>query len=261
MTFFHAIILGIVEGLTEFIPISSSGHLIVTHHFVGITSQDLAVDAVLQMGTIVAVAIYFWKDILNLARNFFRVLTKKEVEQKDKTMLFAIILGTIPAVLFGLLLQKSMETVFRDNHLVAYSLIAGSVLMYFAEKYRKENQELSLWSGIKIGLFQCLALVPGVSRSGATISGGLFAGLTRSEATRFSFLLSFPIIVGAGLKEMLGLFKTGLVMTAPFAVGTLTAFLVGLLCIHGLMKYLRNHSLSIFIWYRIVFAILILVLL
>lgn len=261
MTFFHAIALGIVEGLTEFVPISSSGHLIVTHHFIGVTSQDLAVDAVLQMGTIFAVAIYFWKDLWKLACDFFRVLRKKEVAEKDKTMLYAIILGTVPAIIFGLLLQKSMETIFRDSHLVAYALIAGSVLMFFAEKFRTENKELTLWSGIKIGFFQCLALVPGVSRSGATISGGLFQGLTRSEATRFSFLLSFPIIVGAGLKEMVSLAKTGIVMTAPFAVGIVTSFLVGLACIYALMKYLKNHSLSIFIWYRIFFAVLILVLL
>ena len=261
MTFFHAILLGIVQGFTEFVPISSSGHLILAHHFIGVTAQDLAVDAVLQFGTILAVAIYFWNDLWNLFLTFVSLIKRKEVEQKDKTMLYAVVLGTIPAIVFGLLLQKSMETLFRNTDLVAYALIAGSALMFFAEKFRSENKTLSLKSGIKIGFFQCLALVPGVSRSGATISGGLLQGLTRAEATRFSFLLSFPIIVGAGLKEMIPLFKSGVVMTAPFTVGFVTAFLVGLACIHGLMKYLKNHSLLIFIWYRIVFAVLILVLL
>jgi undecaprenyl-diphosphatase len=258
MSFFHALILGITEGLTEFIPVSSSGHLVIVHHFLGATSQDLAIDSVLQLGTILAVLVYFWSDLWRVLMTFFKVVLRKPAEAKDKILLYGIILGTIPAVVLGLLLEKKMETVFRNVHLVAWALIFGSVVMFFAERFKRQNKILTTKSGFMIGLYQCLALIPGVSRSGATISGGLFEGLTREDATRFSFLLSFPIIAGAGIKEFLSLLKTGIVFTASFGVGFVTAFIVGLAGIHFLIKYLRNHSLDIFVWYRILVAVAIL---
>lgn len=261
MNIFHGIILGIVQGLTEFIPVSSSGHLILVRQFLGIVgTNDLAVDAVLQLATILAVVVYFRKDILDMCVTFFRIVSRKEVEVQKSSLVYAVIVGTIPALVLGLLLEKKMDTLFRDVHLVAYALIAGSVLMFFAEKSARQLSALTPKKGFVIGLFQSLALVPGVSRSGATISGGLFQGLTRSEATRFSFLLSFPIIMGSGLKKLFELITVGEFMSAPLGVSFLCAFIVGLIAIHYLLKYLNRHSLSVFIWYRIVLAILILAL-
>lgn len=261
MSFIHAIILGLVEGLTEFIPVSSSGHLVVAHHFLGATGNDLAVDAVIQMGTILAVLVYFWKDLWKILFDFCRIIAKKPVEAKDRTMVWAIIIGTIPAVIFGLLLEKTAATIFRNVHLVAYALIAGSILMYFADRYMRRHPQkrpLSLRSGIIVGFFQCLAIIPGVSRSGATISGGFFQDMSREEATRFSFLLSFPIIFGAGLKELLDLHKTSFVFSTPFLLSIVVAFAVGLWSISFLLKYLRTHDLNIFVWYRVLIAVIIL---
>ncbi len=266
MPLIQGIILGLVQGLTEFIPVSSSGHLVLTHALFGAGSSDLAFDATLQLATVLAVLVYFWKDLLSIALNFFRIILKKEVSQKDKTMVWALLLGTIPAVVFGLLLESKMETVFRNTSLVAGALLFGSALMYFAERffYRgltsvEKGKELTILSGITIGLYQCLALIPGVSRSGATISGGLFQGLSREDATRFSFLLSFPIIFGSGLKQFIGLAGTGSALTFSLLVSFLVAFITGYFAIRFLISYLKNHSLNVFIWYRVILAVVILI--
>ncbi len=261
MSLFQGIILGIVQGLTEFIPVSSSGHLIIAHHLLGTNTSDLAVDAVLQLATILAVGVYFRKDLWSVSVNFLKLITRKPIAPVEKTLLTALIVGTIPAVILGLLLEKYIESVFRSTTLVALALIGGSFLMYIAEKTYRQSRTVSVLSGLKIGLYQCLALVPGVSRSGATISGGLIAGLSREQAVRFSFLLSFPIILGSGLKKLLDLIKAGGAFTLPLGVSFVVSFVVGLICIHYLLKYLRGHSLSIFIWYRVILAIILLVLL
>lgn len=256
MNYFEAIVLGIVQGLTEFVPISSSGHLILVHKIFGETGLDLTVDAILQLASILAVLIYFRTDIIRVVRTLFKHISGKGVEQGDKDLLFAIILGTLPALILGVLLESKMETLFRNVHLVAYALIAGSLLMFFAERYALQNRSLNAKRGIFIGLFQALALIPGVSRSGATISGGLLAGLNREEATRFSFVLSFPIIVGAGLKKFLDLSVSGTLFDigGPLILSFILSFLFGLLSIDLLLKYLRNHKLNIFVWYRLILA-------
>lgn len=271
MPLIQGIILGLVQGLTEFIPVSSSGHLVLTHALFGAGSSDLAFDATLQLATVLAVLVYFWKDLLSIALNFFRIILKKEVSQKDKTMVWALVLGTIPAVVFGLLLESKMETVFRNASLVAGALLFGSALMYLAERsYSRgftseegrgetSGKPLTVVSGITIGLYQCLALIPGVSRSGTTISGGLFQGLSREDATRFSFLLSFPIIFGSGLKQFIGLAGTGSALSFSLLVSFLVAFITGYFAIRFLISYLKNHSLNIFIWYRVILAVLILI--
>ncbi len=264
MPLIQGIILGLVQGLTEFIPVSSSGHLVLTHALFGEGSLDLAFDATLQLATVLAVLVYFWKDLLSIALNFFRIILKKEVSQKDKTMVWALLLGTIPAVIFGLLLESKMETVFRSTSLVAGALLFGSALMYLAERshvYQGDSlakKDLTVMSGITIGLYQCLALIPGVSRSGATISGGLFQGLSREDATRFSFLLSFPIIFGSGLKQFIGLAGTGSALSFSLLISFIVAFVTGYFAIQFLISYLKNHSLNIFIWYRVILAVLIL---
>jgi undecaprenyl-diphosphatase len=246
MTILEAIILGLVQGLTEFIPVSSSGHLILARNILGLGGENsLAFDAVLQLATVLAVIIYFAKDILG----FFR----------DKNLVVSIIVGTIPAVIFGLMLESKMETVFRDAHLVAWMLLVGALIMYLAERYAKGDKSINPKRGFIIGLFQSLALVPGISRSGATISGGLFSGLSREMATRFSFLLSVPIIAGSGFKKLLDFNQSGQFgeVGLTLVIASIVAFISGLWSIKFLLNYLKNHKLTFFIWYRVVLATLI----
>ena len=260
----NSIVLGIVQGVTEFLPISSSGHLVLFRDILGFkTDYDLSFDAVLQLATGLALVVYFWKDILNLIFSFFKMIFGKQIEQKEKILIWAIILGTIPAVIGGLLLQTQMDTIFRNLHLVAYILIVGSIVMYLAEKFSKQNSNLTVGRGFIVGLFQVLALIPGFSRSGSTISGGLFMGLSREQAARFSFLLSIPIIVGSGSLKLFELTSKNELggLGLPLFVGSFFAFVTGLFVVHFLLKYLKNHKLDIFVIYRIFLAILILILL
>jgi len=254
------IILGIIQGLTEFLPISSSGHLIIAREFFGVESAfDLSFDAVLQLATSLTVLVYFRKDFLRIAKLPFAYIRKQVIKREDKILLGALVLGTIPAVVFGLLLEDTMETVFRSAELVAWTLLAGSLIFYLAEKFAKQESVLTEKKGLWIGFFQVLALIPGMSRSGMTISGGLFMGLTRENAARFSFLLSFPIIFGSGMKKLLELGFGGAFneLGISLFLGAVSAFIVGMLAIHYLLKYLKNHSLSVFIWYRVILAAII----
>lgn len=262
MNILDSIILGIVQGLTEFLPISSSGHLILTREILG--EQDfygLAYDAVLQFATTIAIIVYFKKDIYNLIKVFFKIIQKKETHKKDVILFYSILVGTIPALLIGLFLEDYMDTIFRNSLLVVITLLLGSLVMLFAEKFSKKisvKQELSIKKSVLIGFFQSLALIPGMSRSGMTISGGLFLGLNREESTRFAFLLAFPILIGSGLKKVFDLYKEGLIIEIGSAiiVGSITAFIVGLLAIHFLINYLKKNTLLIFVWYRIILAII-----
>lgn len=257
-------LLGIVQGLTEFLPISSSGHLILAREFLGFQSEiDLSYDAVLQLATALAVLVYFWKTFWELLRSVASWIRGRGIRHIQKVLLLALIIGTIPAVILGLFLEEYMATTFRSAELVATTLVLGALVMFFAEKYAemKQTAPLTVKKGLLIGFFQSLALMPGMSRSGMTISGGLFFGLTREEATRFSFLLAFPVIFGAGLKKFLELNSSGVLgdINISLFAGAFTAFIVGMLAIHYLLKYLRNHTLTIFIVYRILFAVIIFV--
>jgi len=279
MDFLDALTLGVVQGITEFLPISSTGHLILAREFFGITSEHgLAIDAVLQLATALAVLIYFRRDLLEVGHalgSFFAnrlhvpikyngivsPITSPAVKANNRFLL-ALTLGTIPAVIAGLVLEDYMETIFRSADLVAWMLIVGSLLFlaaeYAATRYEAggERREVSPMRGLVIGLFQCLALIPGMSRSGATISGGLFLGLSREEAARFGFLLSLPILLGSGLKKFFELSGEGVLssMGASIFVSALAAFIVGLAAIHYLLKFLRNHTLLVFVVYRILLA-------
>lgn len=257
MDLFQALILGIVQGLTEFLPVSSTGHLILAREVLGINiSSGLAVDAVLQLATILAVGIYFAKDLWRLFVTFLRWIGRKSVVEEDRTLLLAVIYGTIPAIILGLLLESYMETVFRSAGLVALTLVLGSILFWYAEKVATQEASLTPFRGFIIGLFQTLALIPGMSRSGSTIAGGLILGLTREKAARFSFILSFPIIAGSGFKKFLDLSHEHVLgaLGLPLLIGSLAAFLVGLAAIHFLIHYLRTHSLAVFTYYRIALA-------
>lgn len=252
--------LGIVQGLTEFLPVSSTGHLILVHELFGTAgTSDLAFDAILHLATATAVILYFHRDIGLLINTALRKLSRLPVNESDMTLLYAILIGTIPAVIVGVSLESTMATLFRDPLLVAGVLIVGSFLFMYAEwvyMHSHVTNKMTLQKGFKIGLFQALALIPGVSRSGATISGGMLLGLSREEAARFAFLLAVPVILGAGAKKLLELLANdGTIAWTVVGIGAATAFVTGLAAIHFMLGFVKKHSLWPFIWYRIILAL------
>lgn len=259
MTWIEAVVLGSVQGFTEFLPVSSTGHLILVRTVFGLNdTQGLAVDAILQLATVAAVFVYFFPDIWVLTQTALRKLGRLPVNRKDEVLLYAILIATLPAVVFGLMLESLMESAFRSPVLVAGVLVAGSLFFMYAEyayQTKPRTNEMSLGKGFKIGLFQVLALIPGMSRSGATIAGGMLLGLSRHEAARFAFLLALPVITGAGLKKLLDLIVSNeSVPWLPILIGSAVAFVSGLFAIHFLLAFVRNHTLWPFIWYRIILA-------
>lgn len=254
MTPLQALILGLVEGLTEFLPVSSTGHLILVRDVLGLQiTQGLAVDAVLNMAAVAAVLLYFFRDIVRIMSG---TLAGDSVQ---RTLLIALILGTIPAALIGFLFEDVIATTLRSSLWVAAGLIAGSVLFVLGEQYAKHAAQLSAGKGCIIGLFQALALIPGMSRSGMSIVGGLLMGLTREQATRFAFLLSAPLIFGAGLKSLIDLRGSGALAddAGMIALAALAAFVSGFTAIHFMLKFLRTHTLMPFVYYRLALAAII----
>ena len=254
--------LGAVQGLTEFLPVSSTGHLILVRHFFGTTLADtLTYDVFLHLATAFAVLIYFRKDIAKLFLSIIQMVKGNKVSDKDRYLVIAISLGIIPAVVLGLSFDNFIENSFRNPLLVALALIAGSILFWYAEKVSFGTGTITPKKGFIIGFFQALALIPGISRSGSTISGGLISNLSREEAVRFSFLLGFPIILGAGVYKILKfsdvLFSNGAIIAS--LAGFIAALISGLYAIHFLVRFLKNHSLLPFIVYRIVLAGLVIV--
>jgi undecaprenyl-diphosphatase len=253
-----SIILGIVQGLTEFLPISSSGHLIIARELLNIEQTGgLAFDAILQLATACTVLLYFRKDIWDLVLNVF-----KKIRDPQKTKLtLALVIGTIPAIIFGLLLQDYMDTVFRNPALVSLTLIIGAGIMFYADKVLEKRtvpaENLTFKKGLIVGLFQALALVPGMSRSGMSISGGYFLGLSKETAVRFSFLLSIPIIVGSGLLKVKDIIQDPSLIGGQYTtliLGAITAFVFGWFAIDFLLKFLKTNSFKGFVIYRIVLA-------
>lgn len=256
-----SIVLGVVQGLTEFLPVSSTGHLILVREVFPNAHQSngLAFDAVLHLATTAAIILYFWKDLVGLLHTALRFLGRLPVERRDMTILTSLAIGTIPAVILGLLLEDLMESAFRSPLLVALILVLGSGIFAYAEyvyAHRSTRTTLTTPTGFKIGLFQVLALIPGMSRSGITISGGLILGLSRVEATRFAFLLALPVMLGAGSKKLIELMaEDGTATMLPLVFGATTAFLVGLGAVHFMMNFMRTNTLWPFIWYRLLLAV------
>lgn len=262
MNLFDAVILGTVQGLTEFLPVSSSGHLILARKILDLElAGSLGFDAVLQFATTLAILVYFHRDIGHLIRDTFRFIFGKAIDGHQKILIYAILIGTIPAGIIGYFLEDIMDSVFRNSFLVALMLIVGSIIMFIAEKTARHTQTLTPRSGFVVGFFQALALIPGMSRSGMTIAGGLFMGLSRGEATRFSFLLAIPILFGSGLKEVLAVDYSNLVSIEPLIAGSITSFIIGILTISFLLHFVKHNSLYVFVWYRIALACLMLLIL
>ncbi|WBQ08480.1 undecaprenyl-diphosphate phosphatase [Kribbella sp. CA-293567] len=267
MTIWDAIILGIVEGLTEFLPVSSTGHLTITSKLLGQKIDDPAVTAftaVIQFGAIAAVVLYMWKDISRYAVAWFRGLRHPEHRGEfDHRMGWFVIVGSLPICLVGFLARDIISGPLRSMWWVAGSLIVWSFFMVAAEKLGSKARPLTritLIDAIVMGLIQCLALIPGVSRSGATITAGLFRGLDRVASTKMAFLLGIPALVGAAvfqLKDAL----SGDIGWAPVLVGTVVSFIVGYASVAWLIRFVAKHSTSIFALYRVLLGVVILILL
>jgi len=261
-SYLNSILLGFVQAITEFLPISSSGHLIIFRDLTNTQfSYGLAFDSVLQLATTLSVVVYFRKDIWRLLKSGVLMLKGKLEDKSDKIMIWGIIIGTIPAVILGFLLEDLMDTVFRSSLLVAVTLVIGAGVMYLADKLALENREITIKNSLLIGLFQTLALIPGMSRSGMSISGGLLLGLKRKTAIKFSFLLAVPVLLGSGIKKVLDLGSTGLLNSigGELIAGSLVSFIVGLVAIRFLVTYLKNNSFNLFIYYRLFLAVIIVI--
>ncbi|AZI57965.1 undecaprenyl-diphosphate phosphatase [Nakamurella antarctica] len=256
MNFLDAIILGIVEGLTEFLPVSSTGHLTIVSKMLGLRIDDSAVTAftaVIQVGAIFAVLIYFWSDISRLFLAWVKGLRSKQARtHPDYRMAWLVIIGSLPIVFVGFAAKDIIKGPLRSLWVVAFALIIWGVVMLAAEAVAKQNRQeadLNLMDVLLIGFAQCLALIPGVSRSGATISVGLMRGLDRVAATRLAFLLGIPALLGAGVYELPSALGEG-VGWAPTLVGTVVSFFVAYASVAWLMKYVSGHKITVFVWYR-----------
>jgi undecaprenyl-diphosphatase len=263
----EAIVLGITQGLTEFLPISSTAHLRIVPAFAGWEDPGAAFTAVVQLGTMAAVLLYFREDLIRIARAWLRSLRDRGARRElDARLGWYILLGTIPIGIFGLIFKDQIENGARDLYLISIALIVlGLVLLAAEEVGRKDRsiEQIGRRDGILIGLAQAMALVPGVSRSGATISAGLFLGFDRTTAARFSFLLSVPAVVLSGLFEFATILdgsEDTQVGLGALALSTFLAFVVGYASIALLLRYLVRHSTVVFVVYRVALGALVLVL-
>lgn len=275
MTLLQAIVLGIVQGLTEFLPISSTAHLRIVPalfgwHFYGGTANagndpGAPFTAVVQLGTTLAIVLYFWRELLQVTLAWFRGIVDKSVRSTLEYKLgWYLILATVPVGVLGLIFSDQITTGARNLWLIAITLIALAFVLLAAEKVGRrdrEEEQLNTTDAVFVGTAQALALIPGASRSGTTITAGLFRGLTREAAARFSFLLSIPAVVLSGGYEAIHPGKGGSPGAGLTGVAVVFAFVVGLASIHWLMKWLSHHTTYIFIYYRVAMGALLIVLL
>jgi undecaprenyl-diphosphatase len=260
LSLLQAVVLGVVQGLTEFLPISSSGHLIMVPFLLGWPPHSQAFDLALHVGTLIALAWFFWADWLALIRGFFGGLVSAEARRDDPAwrMALLVLLGSIPAGLIGVLLEKQVESLFRSPELNAALLIVFGVVLFAADRLgsmKRSMDDVGWPDALMMGLAQALALMPGVSRSGITMTAGLLRGLDRTSAARFSFLLSGPIIAAAAVFKL----REGIPSAElPGAlVGTVCSAIVGFLAIGFLLRYLQRNSLLAFVVYRVLFGLLV----
>jgi undecaprenyl-diphosphatase len=261
----EVIVLGIVQGLTEFLPISSSAHLrIISAVFFG-NDAGAAFTAVTQLGTEAAVLVYFAKDIWRLLVTWFRGFTDARVRRTDDYRIaWLVIVGTIPIAVLGVLFEDQIQTVARNLWLIATTLILFGLLLGLAEwigRQRIELNQIRPVDGVVLGFAQAMALVPGVSRSGGTITAGLFLGMTRPAIVRYSFLLAIPAVVASGIFQIPDVFEGGADAPTPvqMVVATVIAFVLGYASIAWLLRYVERHSVYLFVWYRVALGLVLLV--
>jgi undecaprenyl-diphosphatase len=261
MDYLAGVILGLVQGITEFLPISSSGHLVMIREVLEVSDvHALATDAVLHLATTLAIIIYFWTDIWALVQALIRKLGRLPVNERDILLLKALAVGTVPGVVLGLILEDFMSQ-FESATVVAVVLFCSAVFFMYAEwRYylNPVRRELSVKTGFLIGVFQACALIPGFSRSGATLAGGMLLGLSRLESARFSFLLAIPITLGVGLKKLLELVLASESVTwGPIILAAVISFFMALMVIHFFLAFIRRYTLWPFIWYSVILSTLV----
>jgi undecaprenyl-diphosphatase len=265
----QAAILGAVQGLTEFIPISSSAHLTVLHQYLGWNTDNLVFDVSLHLGTLIALVAYFWRDWYGMIRGYLsttRLAGAAQVrvasQQTYGMLVWPVLLGCVPAGLAGLLFENESQSIFRNPIYIGSAMIGLGILLFAADRVGRKNrplQAIGTRDWLIIGIAQALAAIfPGVSRSGATITAGLFCGLEREASARFSFLLGAPIMLGAAAFEVRHLPSVPVEGLLPIACGVLTAAVVGYFCIGFLMEYLKRRSTDLFVAYRILFGVVVL---
>ena len=255
MTLFQAAILGLVQGLGEFLPISSSAHLVLVPWLFGWTDPGLTFDVALHAGTLVAVVVYFWKD-------WWQLITKgfTDIRSVEGRLFWYLVGASVPGAMGGFLLEKKAETIFRTPILVAIMLILMGILLYWADRRSVKNirmTEITLGTSLLIGASQTLAIIPGVSRSGITMTAGLLMGITREGAVRFSFLLSAPIIFGATLVKLPHLISNLSMVTGNFAIGMIISCIAGMVSISFLLRYVQTKDFLPFVWYRLILGALV----
>jgi undecaprenyl-diphosphatase len=255
LTTLQAVILGLVQGLGEFLPISSSAHLVLVPWLFKWTDPGLTFDIALHVGTLIAVVIYFWRDWLQL---FIKGFT--DAQGKEGRLFWYLAISSVPAAAVGFLLEKKAETIFRSPLLIAIMLIFLGILLYWADRKSAktiEMKNITLGTSLFIGLSQALAIIPGVSRSGITMTTGLMMGLTREGAARFSFLLSTPIIFGAAVLKLPHIISNPSVITMDFMVGILVSCITGIVSIAFLLRYVLTKDFLPFVWYRFILGVLV----
>jgi undecaprenyl-diphosphatase len=266
MPLYQAIILAIVQGLTEFLPISSTAHLTLFPWLLGWKDPGLTFDVALHAGTLVAVLLYFWQMWMDMFSGTLGLAPASDPRTAENRLLFwLLVIATVPAGLAGWFLESTAETALRSPFVIAAALIVVGLLMWAGEHVSARNhtlQEVNLPDAIVVGLSQALAIIPGVSRSGITMTAGLFRGMKRDTAARFSFLLSTPVIAGAVLKKSLEMYHEGIPpgMEAPLIVGVVVSGIVGYLVIAVLLRYLEHRTFKIFVVYRILLGVIVLAL-
>ncbi|MCP4199419.1 MAG: undecaprenyl-diphosphatase UppP [Proteobacteria bacterium] len=261
MSTIQAIILGIVQGLTEFLPVSSSGHLVLVPAWLGWENPGLAFGALLHWGTLLAVLLYFWRDWVDMISAVWGRLRGRPDLDGNARLFLLITIGTLPAAGVGFLFEGFFEAMFDNPTAVAFFMIVTGFILVFAERYHRSGltvASLTVKDTVVVGFGQALAILPGISRSGSTMAVGMVQGLERPLAARFSFLLGTPIIFGAGLLQLRELFGgqtlAGNGDLVPLLAGFLAAAITGFLCIRYLLRYLQNHSLYVFAIYVWIFA-------
>lgn len=268
MQVWHAIILGIIEGITEFLPISSTGHLTIAEKMLGysISSSSItAFTAIIQSGAVLATVVYFWKDISRVLMAWIRGLfVKKYRKNSDYKYGWAIIIGSIPIAIIGILFKDEIETVLRSLWFVAIALILWSLVMWWADKKAKQNlheEDITWRDTLAVGIAQCLALIPGVSRSGATMSAGLLRNFDRVAVTKLSFFLSIPALSAAGILQIMSKHSAigASVGWTATIIATLISFVVAYISVAWLLKFVAKHDYSVFIWYRVIVGVLLLI--
>lgn len=262
MQTYQIIILAIIQGLTEFLPISSSGHLVLFPKLLGWPDQGLFLDVAVHVGTLGAVLIYFWRDVLGMITGFFKLL-KGEVTPGGK-MLLLLVVATIPVVFVGFVLSRYGMSKFRYLEVIAWAMIGWGIVLYIADRFAPMEKTVKDVSGPKafwVGIAQALALIPGTSRSGICMTAMRFMGFKRDEAARFSFLLSIPAISGAATLNIYEAVKSGAFKTlaAPASIGALVAFVSGFIAINFMLKWLKRSDFTPFVVYRLILGVILLV--